>query len=333
MNREICSALALVSGAFLLAAHGASPGQQPVRVTGTSVNLRASPSSESEVVAQVSKGDVLLAGEGVLTNWVPVSAPENVDVWVHEGMVGEGVVTAPKLQVRAGPGINYRTIGKLEKGDKVVVRGQWREWLKIVPPANCRLWISAAYLEPLDAAAKAVVSEDAVRPPMTPPSAPSGSEDPVFRAADGKPPRPADAARGPEPAAMARTPPSEARGVRVRPETDTIPHPVPVKESEASTGRTPGLEGKRLVPGVAQGKRIEYSGILRSSGFIWQKTGEYRLTGLDDNGRSTTICYLQGLDKGKESLLGQKIRVEGLEYWVQGTRFSIVVVESIDALP
>lgn len=117
-----------------------------VSVLGESVNLRAAPSLESEVVTQVSKGDILCA-LGTNGNWVQVAPPTNVDLWAYGELVQDGVVLAPRLVVRSGPGINYTPVGRMDKGQKLQVRGAHGDWMKIAPPSGAGLWISRQFVE------------------------------------------------------------------------------------------------------------------------------------------------------------------------------------------
>ena len=123
-------------------------------VTGDNVNLRAIADGESEVVAQVSHGDILHADKFIAGDWVGVAVPSGVAVWVYAELVRDDVVAVSKLSVRSGPGITYRTVGMLLKGDKVVSHGTLNGWMKIDAPANCRVWISSKYVESADGSAK-----------------------------------------------------------------------------------------------------------------------------------------------------------------------------------
>lgn len=160
--------------ALALAAGAAFAGDITVRVTGDRVNLRARPDPESEVVGQLSSGTALTA-RSLQEDWVEVAAPESVDGWVSAEYVEAGVVRAERLNVRGGPGVNYREIGFFSRGEAVSVRGAFGEWLKIAPPANASLWVHRQFVQ---------------APPPPKPAPP--------------PPRPASA---PEPGPAARVPP------------------------------------------------------------------------------------------------------------------------------
>jgi SH3-like domain-containing protein len=117
-----------------------------VRVTGDRVNLRARPEADAEVVGQVDTGSRLTA-RSLQGDWVEVAAPDTVDGWVHREFVEEGTVRAARLNVRGGPGVNYREIGFLIRGDPVSVRATFGDWLKIAPPANASLWVHREFIQ------------------------------------------------------------------------------------------------------------------------------------------------------------------------------------------
>lgn len=136
-----------------------------VRVKADRVNLRARPDANSEVVAQVQTDD-RLSVVSIQGDWVEIVPPDTVDVWAYREFIQDGVVTVNRLNIRAGPGINFSIVGSIPQGQLVVVRGQFGEWVKI-PPANATLWVSREFVE--------ILSPTNASPPPTlePPSLPS----------------------------------------------------------------------------------------------------------------------------------------------------------------
>ncbi|UCG47026.1 MAG: hypothetical protein JSU94_16190 [Phycisphaerales bacterium] len=55
-------------------------------------------------------------------------------------------ITGDNVYIRSGPGTNYYTCGKLNKGDKVAVVSARPPWSRIVPPAGSFSWISMQYV-------------------------------------------------------------------------------------------------------------------------------------------------------------------------------------------
>jgi len=117
-----------------------------VRVTGDRVSLRAKPDINAELLDQAMRGEVLVF-LGKTNGWVAVEAPGSMDFWVAGQYVQNGTVQPEKLNVRSGPSQNYSVVCVVNKGDALSLRGEFKEWLKIAPPAGSRAWISEDYTE------------------------------------------------------------------------------------------------------------------------------------------------------------------------------------------
>lgn len=127
-------------------------------VTGDRINLRVRPDDHSEVVGQASYGDLVYVKSQV-AGWAEIAMPPALDAWVHREFIENNAVMPKQLNVRGGPGINYQVIGRLERGTRVVTRGEMSEWLKIQPPANVSLWISDKFVRPIPAPGKTAVTQ------------------------------------------------------------------------------------------------------------------------------------------------------------------------------
>ena len=131
---------------------GAAPlqAQTTLRVTANNVNLRAKPSLEnSEVLAQAQYDDRLTAYE-IGDEWISIAPPATMDVWVSKAYVQQpqNTIGAPRVNVRAGPSINYNIVDTLGLGDQVEPRGEEvQEWLKVAPPPSAHVWISREFVE------------------------------------------------------------------------------------------------------------------------------------------------------------------------------------------
>ncbi len=117
-----------------------------IRVAGDRVSLRAAPDPEGYLLDRAMRGEELVFLEKT-NGWVGVQAPESLDFWVAGEYVQNGIVQPEKLNVRAGPSLNYAKVGELSKGDRVALRGEFNKWLKIAPPPNSCVWISEDYVE------------------------------------------------------------------------------------------------------------------------------------------------------------------------------------------
>ncbi len=266
-----------------------------VRVTGKRVNLRARPELNSEVVAQSGDGDLLTA-RSFQGEWVEVIPPESVDVWVHRDFVADNKVSANKLHVRGGPGINYASVGEMARGDAVIPRGDFGEWIKVAPPPGCALWVSRDYIE--------VLQPEKPRPPVV--EAP-----PVAEGA-------------PEPAAPAA--PAPVRPVR---EPMIAAPTVPSQPAVPPASSPPSVpEDLKLIPLEGQGKMVQREGVLRLAGFVFGRPSRYRLVRQEGN-RIETLCYVRGNNAQLSTFTGRRLLVRGREYWVQGVRDPVVIPEQI----
>lgn len=148
------------------------------RVKGERVNLRAQPEAEAEVVAQVTDG-VILPVQSTTDEWVEVVPPVDVDLWIASEFVTDDTVLVQKLNARSGASINHSIVGSFTRGEKVVRRGSFGEWLRVAPPANARLWIHRSYVEIVNPAVP--VPPPAAAPALVEPAAApdAGGEAPV----------------------------------------------------------------------------------------------------------------------------------------------------------
>jgi SH3-like domain-containing protein len=110
------------------------------------VNVRARPDKKSEIVTQLNKGDtvVVIEKQG---EWVKVRPPEKAKCYVSSKHLQDGVSTTENLNIRCGPGTNFKDIGKLAKGDKVEVVKTTGEWSQIKPTEKCAVFIAAEFVE------------------------------------------------------------------------------------------------------------------------------------------------------------------------------------------
>ena len=137
--------------AVLVVARHPLQAQTPVRITANSVNLRAKAQLTSEVLAQANYDDQLVAHE-IGEEWVEVAAPPTVDLWVMKSFIQmpQNTIGANRVNLRAGPSINYNIVDTLSLGDPVEPRGEeLQDWIKIAPPASVRVWVSRQFVEVL----------------------------------------------------------------------------------------------------------------------------------------------------------------------------------------
>jgi len=63
-------------------------------------------------------------------------------------------MTGDRVNVRCGPGTNYRSLAKLNKGDEIVVMGKKGEWFAIKPPKEVVFLVDRRYVNRFDGAGK-----------------------------------------------------------------------------------------------------------------------------------------------------------------------------------
>jgi SH3-like domain-containing protein len=60
--------------------------------------------------------------------------------------VRRGVITADRVNVRAGPSANYRILKKLQRGDAIRIHGRYCGWYRIKNPPHVGLWMHGRYI-------------------------------------------------------------------------------------------------------------------------------------------------------------------------------------------
>ena len=317
-------------GAALLAAASTMlSAQTPVRVTADNVNLRAKALLTSEVVVQARYDERLSAFE-IGEEWVEVAAPAAADLWVTKSFVQTpaNTIGANRVNVRAGPGINYNVVCTLALGDVVEPRGEEvAEWLKIAPPASARLWISREYVEILSGDAPAVAAaaptESTANVAESP--APTGSDEP--KKADKAAKKRKSKAKDPE---------AEAPEVPAMPPAD-LPTPivapsVPEKDVALREIPVPAPADLKLIPLEGQGRLTEVEGELRAAPLINEAPTRYRVVRWQDN-RWQILCHVYGEASKFRSLQDKRVALKGRQYWIQGAAAPVLVPDQVQELP
>jgi len=300
------AALATLVMAVSIAGGTADAAFSRLTVRGDRVCLRAGPDDQTEVVAQVSDGEVLAGTGREEGEWIQVIPPASVSLWVYGELVQDSLVSASKVRVRSGPGISYRPVGTLDKGQPLSVRSVKGEWVEVAPPPGSYLWISRIYLAP---------DEPSPRPKPEVPSAPASA-----------PPPPAAPAGRP---AIAVGPPPKPEVGKTAPSPSIVSAPVVAHPREEPVSVPPVLAGKRLAPGKEAGLKVECAGVLRGAGLLWRRPSRYRLVQDDGTGRSVTRCYVLGNESQLGSIVGRSLVIHGREYWLDGVRYPVLIPDQI----
>lgn len=283
-----------------------------VEVTGDRVNLRSAAGMPSDVVGQVNRGDLLELQGNIDDVWVKVTPPQNVDLWVASQYVENGIVTGTRVRVRAGASVNYKDVGIVDKGDKVIVRGKVGDWLKIAPPKASSVWITNAYVKAVD---KNEGTVKVVKPQQPSISTPS----------------------------MTTTTTTSTTTTTTVPSLKQQPKTKVVKEEKKSRRTLLGSKSEakgdavigpakipqsKLRSDCEQAKRGSYTGRLEMS--PKNAPARFRLVReVPGSSLSETECYIIGNTAQLKSILGQSFTFEGPIYWFNGTTIPTVYTESI----
>lgn len=142
-------------------------------VTKERVNVRSRADKNAEVCTQVHKGDAVevLDRKG---DWLHITLPASAKCYVSSKLIKDGATTTDAVNVRCGPGTNFKDVGKLASGEKVGVVEVKGEWTQIQPTGHCTGWIAAEFVEiavPTPAPAPIQTSEIVTPPASLPPVA------------------------------------------------------------------------------------------------------------------------------------------------------------------
>ena len=327
------------SGAAVLAAAVLSlQAQTPVRVTADNVNLRSKAVPTADVVGQVNYDDRLVAYD-IGEQWVEVAAPAAADLWVMKSYVQTpaNTIGANRVNLRAGPGINYNIVATLSLGDKVEPRGEEvQEWIKVAPPAAAHVWISRDYVEILsgDAAAAKIdeksekISEksknDGKKSEFSEKSAENDAEKAKIDEKSSKKSKSKEKSAENEVAAAV----SVDQGFP----TPIVSPSVPVKDAVGREIPVPPPADLKLIPLEGQGRITEVEGELRAAPLINEAPTRYRVVRWQDN-RWQILCHVYGAAAKFRSLQNKRVRVKGREYWIQGAAAPVLIPDQVQELP
>ena len=154
----------------------------PATVASDNLNLRGQAGLKGEVVGHLKKGDAVSVIAQINLDkhaadepaqWAKISLPAGIKVWVNSRFVDatNKMVSAKKLNLRAGPGENYSVLGVLEKGALISEVGAKGDWTQIETPTNAFAFVAAIYLkqEPMAEATNAVTPAAVETPVVVPP--------------------------------------------------------------------------------------------------------------------------------------------------------------------
>jgi len=312
-----------------------------VVVTGDGVCLRAGASLATEVVAQVDKGATLSAIPPFEGEWVRVVPPVEVDFWIFDQLLEQGVVSVATANIRAGAGRNFSEVGQVRRGTRVTERGRLGEWTKIAPPEGTALWISAQYV--MVSKEPELVPEPVLQPLAEPESEevdPVRDETPIVQeealgAQDETPGEDGTSvAQQGEPLfddewVVTENPegrPVDTRTLLRRDGTLNLPPPVEVERIPA------GITKSRLDLNLVQGRKGSYRGTLTRSGMTSTTPSRFRLV-LTEGRSRRHVCFVLGQEEQLTTLLDREMTIDGGVYWFKYSDSPVILAERIRLQP
>ncbi|HMP74957.1 MAG TPA: SH3 domain-containing protein [Kiritimatiellia bacterium] len=256
-------------------------------------------------------------------------------------------VTSDRVNLRARPDLAAEVVAQVNTEDRLTVVSMENDWVQVVPPDSVDVWAHRDFVKDGASTVKTLnlragpginytivgsvargepvpvrgqfgewlkvapanttlwVSRELVelvsRVPAPPPVVPVGpvSELPVLPSLDpaGLPP---PSPRTPDPAAPSMPP------VAMAPPADL-----------------------NLVPLQGQGREVRREGELKPAPFLFGRPSPFRLV-RREGVQQVTVCYVRGNTAQLNSLLNESLIIHGREYWVQGVKQPVVVLERIE---
>ena len=119
-------------------------------VVGDAVSIRSRSSMDATRLAFAYKGDKLRV-LGETGEWYQIFLPREYTMWVTKDLVvvganKEAVINADNVRARAGAGLQYETVGHLDRGRRVEVLDEKDGWLKFRFVGDDRGYISIRYV-------------------------------------------------------------------------------------------------------------------------------------------------------------------------------------------
>jgi len=311
----------LLSAVLCLAAASVLPAQIPVRVIGDRVNLRAKPQLTSEVVTQANYDDQLIARE-IGDEWVEVAAPASVNLWISKKFVQQqqNTVGAKRVNVRAGPSINYNIVDTLSLGDTIEPRGEEvQEWLKIAPPPTAHVWIHREFVEIPSDVQFARKSAKKTEKELKKAKKDEKSAKRAKKSTKKKKKRKKVKETAVEEA-------GDALGAVIP--TPIVSPSTPVEDSSARSIPVPPPANLKLIPLEGQGRLTEVEGELRAAPLLNEAPCRYRVVSWQNN-RWKILCHVYGQASKFRSLQNKRVRLKGRQYWIQGSAAPVLIPDQV----
>ena len=151
MTRHFARSRRMAAAVLVLAAlavTGQAGAQEMVSIRGSTVNMRAGPGTDSEVLWELQRGYPLqvVRRQG---DWLEVRDFEDDRGWVARSLVSRiphMVVKVDRANIRSGPGARYRIIGHVEYGELLRTLERRADWVRVRRGAGEIGWIARSLL-------------------------------------------------------------------------------------------------------------------------------------------------------------------------------------------
>ncbi|WP_245620878.1 SH3 domain-containing protein [Comamonas aquatica] len=117
--------------------------QEFLSIKGNTVNIRAKPTTKSEIAWELIKGYPVQVMER-RDDWIKVKDFEGPLGWVHQPLtdsVPHYLIKADTVNLRAGPGTKHGVVTKLSKYDIVKTLEKRDDWAKVQTPEGQSGWM------------------------------------------------------------------------------------------------------------------------------------------------------------------------------------------------
>ncbi len=225
-----------------------------------------------------------------MRDWLKIQLPPTAKCYIHSNLVSDGIVTGNRVNVRSGPGLHFKSIAKLSKGQPVEVVRVEQDWLQIKPTAECFGWISSDLVQ---------IEES-------------------FPTDFG----PVDAS----PAISARLPEFRANEEPLPTPTIIPPSPLPPSLDNPGSSRNFLMPSD---PDMYIEFTVK-NGILQSVHDATHAPGAYELLTPLLGRNQHRICYLETSNLDLTRFEGKSVRVFGQQTWKRSDRYPVMQVERID---
>ena len=287
---------------------------------------------------------------GCKSTWLGVLLPVILTLLAAPCFAGDLLarVTTDRVNLRARPDMSAEVVAQVNAEDRLSVVSLENDWVQVVPPDSVDVWAHRDFVK--DGASTVKTLNLRAGPGINYSIVGSlGRGDPVpVRGQFGEWLKVAPASASlwvsrelveivsPVPGPPDAVPlGAVGESVRIPPAESPAPSgvlpplgPVPESAQPPVLARAPPSD-LNLVPLAGQGREVIREGELKPAPFLFGRPSPFRLV-RREGVQQHTVCYVRGNTAQLNSLLNESLIVHGREYWVQGVKQPVVVLERIE---